>query len=307
MDRLSEALRRSNDRVQKSRGRLQRIWIRMDARSDGWLGVGERTYKRFLIHQGNASAAAIAYYTLFSIFPLTLALISLGSLVLDSAEAQEAALSLVAAFSPAIVDLVEENIQQVLQLRGTFGLIGVVGFLWSSSGVFGALSRAINTAWEVERPRPAWAERALALGLVLLVALLFFLSLFSTAAFELVTRLSNLILGEPPVPPGSLLNLLANMLPYILTLLLFILLYRVFPYAQVAWSDVLPGATLASVVWEVAKHAFAFYATELAFYNLVYGSLAAVVVLLLWSYFSGVIILLGAELTVQYARRRRRE
>jgi membrane protein len=267
----------------------------MDARSGGWLGVGERTYKRFLKHRGSVSAAAIAYYSLFSIFPLTLALISLGSLVLDSEEAQEAALSLVAQFTPAAVDLVEETIQQVLQGRGTFGIIAVLGFLWSATGVFGALNRAINTAWEAERPRPVWAERAI----------LLFLSVISTAIFEVALRLYDSIAPEVPESPGLVPRLATLIIPYLFTALLFWVVYRVLPYAQVAWSDVLPGALLASLVWEVAKDAFTFYATEFALYSLVYGSLAAVIILLLWSYLSATIILLGAEFTVQYARRRR--
>lgn len=305
MHRLSQALQRWNERLLGIRHRLVRIWIRMDARSHGWLGVGERAYKRFAEHQGNASAAAIAYYTLFSIFPLTLGLVSLGSLVLDSAEAQEAVLRLVSAYSPAIVDLVEENIQQVVQARGTFGLIATLGFLWSSAGVFGALSRAINTIWEVERPRPVWEERAIAVGIVLSVALLFFLSVFATAFFQARDRLSAILMGEALTSEGLLPNLLSVIIPYVFTLLLFWVLYRVLPHTQVTWSEVLPGALLASLVWEVAKDVFTFYVAEFALYSLVYGSLAAVIVLLLWSYISGVIILLGAEFTVQYALRRR--
>ena len=305
MHRLSQALEYWNDRLWKIRQRLVRMWAVLDARSNGWLGVGERAYKRFAKHQGNVSAAAIAYYTLFSIFPLTLGLVSLGSLVLDSVEAQEAVLRLVGAYSPAIVDLVEETIQQVLQARGTFGLIAALGFLWSSAGVFGALSRAINTAWEVERPRPVWEERAIALAMVLSVALLFFLSVFTTAFFEVRGRLSAILLREASASVGLLPNLLSMIIPYVFTLLLFWVLYRVLPHTQVTWSEVLPGALVASVVWEVAKDAFTFYVAEFALYSLVYGSLAAVIVLLLWSYISGVIILLGAELTVQYARRRR--
>lgn len=305
MHRLSQALQRWNERLLGIRQRLVRIWIRMDARSGGWLGVGERTYKRFLKHRGSVSAAAIAYYSLFSIFPLTLALISLGSLVLDSEEAQEAALSLVAQFAPAAVDLVEETIQQVLQARGTFGIIAVLGFLWSATGVFGALNRAINTAWEAERPRPVWAERAIALGMVLSIAVLLFLSVISTAIFEVALRLYDSIAPEVPESPGLVPRLATLIIPYLFTALLFWVVYRVLPYAQVAWSDVLPGALLASLVWEVAKDAFTFYATEFALYSLVYGSLAAVIILLLWSYLSATIILLGAEFTVQYARRRR--
>ncbi len=307
MGRLSEALQRWNEKVWETRLRLVRIWVRLDKRSDGWLGVCERTYKRFAEHQGNANAAAIAYYTLFSVFPLTLLLISVGSFFLDSAQAQEAALTLVGAYLPAAVELVQRNIERVLALRGTAGIIGVLGFVWSASGVFGSFSRAINRAWDVEQPRPAWAERALAAGMVLLTALLFFLSLFSTAAFQVVARFSTFVLGEPPIPPSSLMSLSTRLLPYIFTMLVFSFLYRVLPYTRVTWAEVLPGAFLASFAWEVAKDGFTFYLTGFASYDLVYGSVATVIAVLLWSYISGVIILLGAEFTVQYARRRRGE
>jgi membrane protein len=307
MHRLSQTLQRWNEIVWETRLKLVAIWVRLDGRSYGWLGVGERTYKAFLEHQGNANAAAIAYYTLFSIFPLTLLLISLGSLVLDSEQAQEAALSVVGVYLPTAVEFVQYNIQRVLQLRRTIGVIGVVAFIWSASGIFGGLSRAINRAWDVERPRPAWAERALAMGLVLLAAMLFLLSLLSTAAFEVVGRLSTIILSQSPVQPDLLTSLSSRVLPYIFTALVFSFLYHVLPYARVTWGEVLPGALLAGLAWEVAKVGFTLYLARFATYNLVYGPVATVIVVLLWSYISGVIILLGAEFTVQYARRRRGE
>jgi len=305
--RLSLALQRWSDIVWETRLKLVRRWVRLNARSDGWLGVGERTYKGFMAHQGNANAAAIAYYTLFSVFPLTLLLISLGSFVLNSQQAQEAALTAVGTYLPFATELVQRNIERVLELRGTASVIGVVGFIWAASGVFGSLSRAINLAWDLERPRPAWAERALAAGLVLLVALLFSLSLFSTAAFEVVERLARLLPSDTPISGLSLIDLASTGLPYIFTVLLFSFLYTVLPSTRVAWTEVLPGALLASVVWEVAKNGFTIYLGSFATYNLVYGSLGAVIALLLWSYISGLIILLGAEFTVQYARRRRGE
>ncbi len=307
MFRLSLALQRWSDIVWETRLKLVRRWVRLNARSDGWLGVGERTYKGFMAHQGNANAAAIAYYTLFSVFPLTLLLISLGSFVLNSQQAQEAALTAVGTYLPFATELVQRNIERVLELRGTASVIGVVGFIWAASGVFGSLSRAINLAWDLERPRPAWAERALAAGLVLLVALLFSLSLFSTAAFEVVERLARLLPSDAPISGLSLIDLASTGLPYIFTVLLFSFLYTVLPSTRVAWTEVLPGALLASVVWEVAKNGFTIYLGSFATYNLVYGSLGAVIALLLWSYISGLIILLGAEFTVQYARRRRGE
>ncbi len=284
-----------------------RMWVRLDGRSRGWLGVFERSHKSFLKHQGNANAAAVAYYTLFSVFPLTLLLIALGSFFLDPQQAQEAALAAVGAILPGAVDLVQTNIQQVLESRGTAGVIGIVGFIWAASGVFGSLSRAINQAWDVDHPRSPWAERALAAGMVMLIALLFGLSLLSTAAFELVTRLSSVLLGESQVSPGATVNLLSRLLPYLFTALLFSILYGILPHARVAWAEVLPAALMAGFTWEVAKIGFAFYLSTFAIYNLVYGSLGAVIGLLVWSYLGAVIILLGAEFSVQYARRRRRK
>lgn len=307
MHRLSQALQRWNETVWETRQKLVRIWVRLDAKSDGWLGVGERAYKGFSAHQGTANAAAIAYYTLFSLFPLTLLFISLGSFVLDSQEAQERALTVVAGYFPAAVELVRTNIERVLQLRGTASLIGVLGLIWSASGLFGGLSRAMNRAWNVEQPRPAWAERSLAAGLVLLTAFLFLISLYSTPVIELVSSLSRLLLSNSPVSPSLVRNLSSRILPYLLTALSFSFFYTVLPSTHIAWVEVLPGALLASFAWQVAQIGFTIYLGTFASYNLLYGSVAAVIALLLWSYISGVIILLGAEFTVQYARRRRGE
>ena len=307
MFRISAAWRRWNEYIWETREKLVAIWVRLDQKSNGWLGVGERAYKGFLYHQGNANAAATAYYTLFSVFPLTLVLISLGSFVLDSEGAQQAALSAVGTYLPAAVELVERNIQRVLEQRGTASVIGLVGFVWAASGVFGSLSRAINRAWDLDRPRPAWAERALAAGLVLLVGSLFSLSLLSTAAFELVARLTRVFLPETAIDGVTLLGVASTVLPYAFTVLLFAFLYAVLPSTRVGWLEVLPGALLASLAWEVAKRAFTFYLTGFASYNLIYGSLGAVIAMLLWSYISAMIILLGAEFTVQYARRMRGE
>jgi membrane protein len=301
------ALQRWSEIVWEARLKLVRVWVRLDGRSNGWLGVGERAYKGFAAHQGNANAAAIAYYTLFSLFPLTLLLISLASFVLNSQEAQDRALAVVAGYFPAAVELVRTNIERVLQLRSTASVIGIIGLVWAASGMFGSLSRAINLAWDVDTPRPAWAERALAAGLVLLSATLFFLSLYSAPAIRLVSRVSNLLLSGSPVSPSLVTRLTRNILPYLLTALSFSFFYTILPSTHVAWLEVLPGALLAALAWQVAQIAFSLYLGTFATYNLVYGSVAAVIALLLWSYISGVIILLGAELTVQYARRRRGE
>jgi len=302
---LSVVWQRWSDILWENRLKVVRFWVHLDGRCNGWLGVGERTYKGFINHQGNANAAAVAYYTLFSVFPLTLLLVSLGSFVLNIEQAREAAIAVMGNYLPGALELVESNIERVLQLRGTASVIGLVGFIWAASGVFGSLSRAINRAWDLERPRPAWAERALAAGLVMLVAFLFSFSLLSTTVIEVALRISRALLEQTQVAGTPALEWGSRILPYLSTVLLLTFLYAVLPYTRVALSEALPGALTTSFAWEVAKQGFTVYITSFATYNLIYGSLGAVIAMLLWSYISGVIILLGAEFTVQYARRRR--
>jgi len=115
------------------------------------------------------------------------------------------------------------------------------------------------------------------------------------------------VLSGSPVSPSLVANLSSIVLPFLLTALSFSFLYTVLPSTHVRWIEVLPGALLAGLAWQVAQIGFTIYLGTFASYNLVYGSVAAVIALLLWSYISGVIILLGAEFTVQYARRRRGE
>jgi YihY family inner membrane protein len=147
----------------------------------------------------------------------------------------------------------------------------------------------------------------LAAGLVLLVAFLFSFSLLSTTVIDVALRLSRALLEQTHITGIPVLELGSRILPYVSTVLLLTFLYGVLPSSRVALVEVLPGALMTSFAWEVAKQGFTVYITSFATYNLIYGSLGAVIAMLLWSYISGVMILLGAEFTVQYARKRRGE
>jgi membrane protein len=89
-----------------------------------------------------------------------------------------------------------------------------------------------------------------------------------------------------------------------LTILIFFLLYKILPNTTVRWSDVWLGALLTGLGWELAKYLFTWYLTNFASYNLVYGSVALLIAFLAWSYYTGVILILGAEFTAEYAKAR---
>jgi len=201
---------------------------------------------------------------------------------------------------PGSGNLVKANIGQILRARGTVSLLAILSLLWSSSGIFSALDRAVNRAWDVAELRPFWRQKLLALGMIVGAGGLLLLSIVSTTVFSVIHRL------RLPLTDWRLFgNLLSTLLPLPLTISIFLLLYRILPNTAVRWSDVWPGALLAGLGWELAKYLFTWYLADFASYNLVYGSLALIIAFLAWSYYTGVILILGAEFTAEYARTRR--
>jgi len=251
-------------------------------------------------------AAAIAYYTLFSFFPLVLLMITVFSFFFSSATAQKEVITWAERYIPASGDLIRANIGQVLRVRGTVSIVALLGLVWSGSGVFSALDRAINRAWDVSELRSFWRQKLLALGMIVGAGGLLLVSIISTTFFNVIRRLrlpltSWQLFGKWLVLP----KLLSALLPVILTMLIFLLLYKILPNTTVRWSDVWLGALLTGLGWELAKYLFTWYLANFASYNLVYGSVALLIAFLAWSYYTSLILILGAEFTAEYAKTRR--
>jgi len=245
-------------------------------------------------------AAAIAYYALFSFFPVVLLMITVSSFFFTSATAQEEVIAWAERYIPASGDLIRANIGQILRVRGTVSIVALLGLLWSASSVFTALDRVINRAWDVSELRPFWQQKLLAFGMIVGAGGLLLVSIASTTFFSVIRRLRLPLTGWQRSGSG-----LSTLLPVCFTILIFLLLYRILPNTTVRWSDVWLGALLTGLGWEFAKHLFTWYLTHFASYNLVYGSVALLIAFLAWSYYTGVILILGAEFTAEYAKSRR--
>jgi membrane protein len=245
-------------------------------------------------------AAAIAYYALFSFFPVVLLMITVSSFFFSSETAKQEVIVWVERYMPASGNLIKANLGQILRVRGTASLVALLGLLWSASGVFTALDQAVNRAWDVTELRPFWRQKLLAFGMILGAGGLLFLSILSTTFFNVIRRL------HLPLTGWQLLgNLLSTLLPVTLTVSIFLLLYKILPNTTVRWSDVWLGALLTGLGWELAKYLFTWYLANFASYNLVYGSVALIIAFLAWSYYTGVILILGAEFTAEFAKTRR--
>ena len=242
-------------------------------------------------------AAGVAYYAILSIFPMLLGLIAILGFFLPSVNLQDDLLKFVDKNLPGATDFLIQNIANVVRLRGVIGVVSIVILFWGASGMFSAISLAINRAWDVRSYRPFFIRKASELGMVLSMGILFLLSLGASAGISILRGVSNL-----PESDMLIVNVCSRLVAFLLILSVFLLLYKLIPNTKTYWRHIWPGALLAAVFFELARVLFILYIENFANYQLIFGSITSIIVLLVWIYYSAFIMILGAEFTFQYSR-----
>lgn len=266
----------------------------------------KRTFREFADDNCSQLAAAISYYVLFSIIPLAIFLTSLFGFVVRDSDIQDEVIERLVDTLPVEEgegrDLVTDTVRGVSRVSGALTLVGVIGMAWSASAMFGAIRKALNIAWDTEVHRPLVQQKLIDLEMVVGVGLLLGASIAGTTALRTLRELSDEALGPLSTGTGFFWSVLPLALPGFLTFLVFLLIYRFVPNVSHRLGDVWPGALLATALFELLKNAFVLYVAEFSNYDVVYGSLGAVMLFLLWTYLSANVLLLGAELASEYER-----
>lgn len=288
-----------------STDQIKTFYDRANDLTGGSLGILTDAIQHFSDARAAEATASIAYYAVFSLFPLLLALIVAGSFVLESEQVQRQVMEVVDEAFPVSHSLIERNIRAVLELRGTVRFVALISLVWSATGVLMALARNINRAWPEAKPRGFLEDRLLALGMVSGLAVLLALSSVSNTVLDVMARFSVPIGGGLSIYETPLWTILSSGAPRLLAFSALLGLYRWVPNTKVKWSEAFCGALMATLAWEIATNGFTWYLSSgIVQYELVYGSLGAVVALMLWIYIIGLITLLGAHLSAAIARRR---
>ena len=254
--------------------------------------------RKGLKDHGKDHAAAIAFWVFFSIFPLLLGLFAAAGYFFESETAQARLIQLVTETLPGSADLVRGNLEGVVRVRGTLGMVAVVGLFWSASAGFGAITRSINRALGAKRPHPFFLSKVRYFLMTVAVSVFLVLSVGVTASFEVLANLEMSTLRRLGVEPEWIEHVTGWITSFGFAFLTFALIYKVTPYVETRWRQVLPGALLGAAVFELGKRGFLLYLGRVANFEAVYGSLSSIIVLLLWLYVSALVLLLGAEYNI---------
>ena len=275
---------------------------RLNERSRGWLWMLASAVNEVLKPDTAITAAAIAYFALFSLFPITLLSIAIASFSLGPSMDRQLIIQRLEFIAPALGQLLGQNIDEIIEARGPVTGIALAGLIWSASTIFYTFTHALNEIWGVKQRRAVWKRRGLAILFVLtFVGPTLFLASFTGS---MIAHLRTLL-------PDSIISMgggVSLVLAILLDVALFMVLYMMLPHGSATWREILPGALGAGFLWELAKKAFlSFVSTYISVSNLVYGSVASIIAFLAWAYLSGLIFLFGAYLSVSYFQLKRQQ
>jgi len=261
-----------------------------------------RTYARVVRNHMLQMAAALAYYFVLSLFP---ALIFLSAVVayLPVPDLFNQALALMARFLPAdSMGLVQRVLADVVTPnRETFLSFGILGTIWAASGGFAAAMEALNIAYEVEDDRPFWKTRPLALGLAFIIGALLLIAL--------CVMVVGPRFGQWLAVRVHLSKLFVLLWPYIhwtiavgFTVLAIEALYFLAPNVKQRFRATLPGAVLAVGCWIALSYLLGVYFRHFGTFNKTYGTLGGAIALMVWLYWTGFAMLVGALLNAELAK-----
>jgi membrane protein len=251
-------------------------------------------------------ASSIAYYALLSLFPFFLLVLSILGSVTSYPGDRAKILDFVLRYFPRQFEFVTMQLASMEDARIKLGVAGSLLMIWAAMGVFGAITSAVNHAWGVDKTPSYLKHKLIAFTMLVCASVLLLIGLLLVSAVDLFEArwFANVALHSPAV-----FTVLHHYAVKGSSTALFIavvgLIFYFVPNAKVRFRDVWVGAVVTGVLWRGALFGFSWYVRDLSRFSHIHGSIAAVVVFLIWIYISAVLLLYGVEITAANARLRR--
>jgi membrane protein len=250
-------------------------------------------------------AASIAYYALLSMFPFALIAIAILGSVTAADETRQAVLMFVLQYFPGQFDFITAQLDAFRQNPISVGIGGGILLVWGALGVFGAISTAVNHAWGVEKTRSFWGHRIFSFLMLLTAGLMLMMGLLGATAAQIIEARWFARVFEHYPALGVMRGFMIRNLLLLLPALVFGLIYYFVPNVKVILKDVWLGALITGLLWDAGFKGFSWFVRDVSQFTRIHGSIATVIVFLIWIYFSAVILLWGVEFTASYSKMRR--
>jgi membrane protein len=264
----------------------------------GWRELGKRVWTEVQNDNVFGRAAELSYYFLLALFPFLIFLTSVIGIVLGSGTGTRHTLFdyLARIMPPSAFQLIDNTMYEVSESSGGGKLsFGILAALWAASNGLSAITESLNTAYDLKETRPWWKQRLTAIGLTIALSILIIGALILVVAGGHIAEWLTAHYGLGPVFP---IGWKIIQWPVVLACMTFAfaLMYYLAPdFREQAWQWLTPGAVIGVVLWLLVSLAFRIYLHYFNSYSATYGSLGAVIILMLWLYFTGAAVLIGGE------------
>ena len=259
-------------------------------------------YRNYTRNSEVNQAAAIAFYAILSLIPLfLLTLLAAGYFFSANPQIQKDIAVNIRSIHPFFSDEILNNIVKLKDSNRIVGWLGIISLLWLSSMIFEAMEKALNIIFRAKTLRNFFESKLLALAMIPLGWLVSVTSIG-------ITYIATVLLKKSPLVGSSILAdccsiVPRHLIPYFLTVAFVTLLYRIIPKTRVSFRGALGGAVIFATLLEAAKYFFAWYITNYTHYDIIFGSMEAVVLLVIWVFYVAIMLLFCAELISSYERR----
>jgi len=254
-----------------------------------------------LYNESPATAAAIAYFTLFTLFPLLLIIIAASDQYFNLFDVRSTAIRTVLRFFPGGRTFIENNIASVQPSREIV-ISSIIVCIWTSFWLVGLLENALNKAWQVRAPRHFLHSRLIALMMMLVGGCFLGISVFLTTMLTVIQqKIDEYAFSHWATKMGLFWRITFGVTAFMLTILVFTMVYKLVPNARVKMTEAFTSGIIAGSFWQIAAWIFTLLARHLD-YAAIYGPVGAVILVLSWVYTSAYIFLFGANLSAQMHR-----
>jgi len=256
-------------------------------------GLLWQALKKFNGDNGFFLSSGIAFNVLINLLPFIMLLLALvGTYLYNAQEVLNHIRAYFRDVAPTVDPKIMGNLMDLIQKRRLVGILGFAGLLWTSTWVFSSLRIALNIVFRAQKSQGMLRGIGVDLLMIVLVGILLLVSMILSPVVMFLQSYQ----GQIPVAMGPTIQwILKYLLPFFLTCCMFSLIYKIIPNKRVHIKSALQAALFASLLWELAKHLFAWYVVHLPMYSILYGSLSTLVIFVLWVYYSSTILIVGGE------------